>query len=69
MFASLVGGAVVIEMVYAWPGVGRLLVQAVNTRDYPVAQAAVLVISLLVTSVNFITDLSYGYLDPRIRHE
>ncbi len=69
MFAALVGGSVVIEIVFAWPGVGRLLVQAVNNRDYPVAQAAVLVIALLVTTVNFLTELSYAYLDPRVRYE
>jgi peptide/nickel transport system permease protein len=69
MFAGLVGGAVVIEMVFAWPGIGRLMVMAVNTRDYPVAQAAVFVISVLVTIANLITDISYGYLDPRIRYE
>jgi peptide/nickel transport system permease protein len=69
MFAGLVGGAVVIEMVFAWPGIGRLLVMAVNTRDYPVAQATVFMISILVTAANLITDISYGYLDPRIRYE
>ncbi|MFQ5343534.1 MAG: ABC transporter permease [Anaerolineae bacterium] len=69
MFAALVGGSIVIEMVFAWPGIGRLLVQAVSARDYPVAQAAVFVISVLVTGVNFVTDMSYGYLDPRIRYE
>jgi ABC-type dipeptide/oligopeptide/nickel transport system permease component len=69
MFAALVGGSVIIETIFAWPGVGRLMVQAVNTRDYPVAQTAVLVIALLVTAVNFLTEISYAYLDPRIRYE
>ncbi|GMR11215.1 MAG: ABC transporter permease [Anaerolineae bacterium] len=69
MFAALVGGSVVIETVFVWPGIGRLLAEAVRNRDYPVAQAAVLVIALFVTAVNLLTDISYAYLDPRIRHE
>jgi peptide/nickel transport system permease protein len=69
MFATLLGGSVVIETVFAWPGIGALLVQAVSTRDYPVAQAAVFMIALFVAAVNLLTDISYAYLDPRIRYE
>ncbi len=69
MFAALMGGSIVTETVFAWPGIGRLLVQAVNARDYPVAQAAVFIIALCVAAVNFLTDISYAYLDPRIRYE
>jgi peptide/nickel transport system permease protein len=69
MFATLLGGSVVIETVFAWPGIGALLVQAVSTRDYPVAQAAVLMIALFVVAVNLLTDISYAFLDPRIRYE
>jgi peptide/nickel transport system permease protein len=69
MFAALMGGSVVIETVFAWPGIGALLVNAVSTRDYPVAQAAVLMIALFVAVVNLLTDISYAYLDPRIRYE
>jgi peptide/nickel transport system permease protein len=54
--------------VFAWPGVGRLLVEAVYTRDYPVVQAAVFVTALFVATCNLLTDLLYAYLDPRIRY-
>ena len=67
-FASLIGGAIVTETVFAWPGVGRLLVEAVYTRDYPVVQAAVFVTALFVATCNLLTDLLYAYLDPRIRY-
>ena len=67
-FATLIGGAIVTETVFAWPGVGRLLVEAVYTRDYPVVQAAVFVTALFVATCNLLTDLLYAYLDPRIRY-
>jgi len=67
-FATLIGGAIVTETVFAWPGVGRLLVEAVYTRDYPVVQAAVFVTALFVATCNLLTDLLYVYLDPRIRY-
>ena len=67
-FASLIGGAIVTETVFAWPGVGRLLVEAVYTRDYPVVQAAVFITALFVATCNLLTDLLYAYLDPRIRY-
>ena len=54
--------------VFAWPGVGRLLVEAVYARDYPVVQAAVFVTALFVATCNLLTDLLYAYLDPRIRY-
>jgi peptide/nickel transport system permease protein len=68
-FAALMSGAVITEAVFAWPGVGRLLVDAVYNRDYPVAQAAVFVIALMVSAINLLTDLTYAYIDPRIRIE
>lgn len=67
MFASLMGGAIVVETVFAWPGVGRLLVEAVHNRDYALAQACVLFIAAFVTTVNLLGDLAYGVIDPRIR--
>jgi peptide/nickel transport system permease protein len=67
MFAALLGGAIVTEVVFAWPGVGRLLVEAVHGRDYPVAQACVFVIAIFVTLVNLVADILYVYIDPRIR--
>lgn len=64
---QLLGGAVVTEVVFAWPGVGQLLITAINTHDFPVVQAAVLVIAVIFVVVNLLTDLLYGVLDPRVR--
>jgi ABC-type dipeptide/oligopeptide/nickel transport system permease component len=65
----LLGGAVVTETIFAWPGIGRLVVDAVHARDFPVVQAAMLVIVALFVFVNLTVDLLYGLLDPRIRYE
>jgi len=62
----LLGGAIVTETVFAYPGMGRLVIQAVGTRDYPLVQAVVLVFSALLVLVNFIVELLYPWLDPRI---
>jgi ABC-type dipeptide/oligopeptide/nickel transport system permease component len=62
----LLGSAVVTETVFAWPGLGRLLVQSILARDFPVVQAAVLVVAVTFIVVNIVTDLLYGLLDPRI---
>lgn len=62
-------GAVVTETVFSWPGVGRLAVQAINTRDFPVIQGTVFIITCLVIGVNLLVDLTYGYLDPRIKFD
>jgi peptide/nickel transport system permease protein len=64
---GLVTGAVITETVFAWPGVGRLAVSAVSTRDYPIVQAAVLFIAVVFIFVNFLVDCSYALLDPRLR--
>jgi len=64
---QLLGGAVITETIFAWPGVGRLTVQALLNRDFPVVLAAVFVISVTYTLVNFVVDLLYGWLDPRTR--
>ncbi len=64
---SLLGGAVVTETVFAWPGMGRLLVESIQRRDYPVIQAGVLLTSFVFVFVNILIDLIYVYLDPRIR--
>lgn len=68
-FGALLGGAVVTEQVFRWPGVGLLLVTSINNRDYGVVQAAVLFIALIYVLANLLADLSYGFLDPRIRFE
>lgn len=67
-FGSLLGGAVITETVFAWPGVGRLVVQAINQRDFPVVQAAVIIMAVSVLFLNLIIDLSYAYINPRIRY-
>ncbi len=67
-FGTLMGGAVLTETVFAWPGIGRLLVDAIGFRDYPVIQAAVLVIALGFVLTNLVVDILYAYLDPRIRY-
>lgn len=65
---SLLGGAILTETIFAWPGVGRMVVEAIFARDYPVVQGAVMVIALLFVLVNLVVDLSYAYLDPRIHY-
>ena len=68
-FANMLGGAFVIEVVFAWPGVGRAVVEAVFARDFPVVQAGVILAAVIFVTVNLIVDLTYGLIDPRIRHE
>lgn len=65
--SSLIGGSVVVETVFAWPGIGTLIVTSAQQRDFPVVVFGVLVIAASVTFVNLLVDLSYGLLDPRIR--
>ncbi len=67
-FGFLLGGTVIIETVFAWPGVGRLVVQAIFNRDYPLVQAIVLVLAVIFVAVNFIVDMLYMYLDPQISY-
>jgi len=64
---TLLGGSVITETIFAWPGVGRLSVQAIFNRDYPVVQAAVFILASTFVFLNFIVDLAYTWLDPRIR--
>lgn len=66
-FGSLLTGAIITETIFSWPGLGRLLIQAIRLRDYPLLQGGMLVIALTYVMVNLITDLLYGLLDPRIR--
>jgi peptide/nickel transport system permease protein len=63
----LLGGAVIAETIFAWPGIGRLLIGAINQRDYPLVQALVFIIALMVCLVNLVVDLLYVWLNPRIR--
>jgi peptide/nickel transport system permease protein len=66
-FAAMLGGAFVVETIFAWPGVGRTVVEAVFSRDFPVVQCGVLFTSILFVISNLLVDLSYGVVDPRIR--
>ena len=66
-FASKLGGAFVVEVIFAWPGLGRTVVEAVFARDFPVVQAGVLFTSILFVFANLLVDVSYGIIDPRIR--
>jgi peptide/nickel transport system permease protein len=68
LFVQFLGGAVVTETVFAWPGLGRLILESITTRDYPIVQAGVLVLSALYLTGNLCVDLLYSYLNPRIRH-
>src|SRR5260370_5891245 len=67
-FGQLIGNNVVIETVFSWPGLGRMLVEAVANSDYPLAQGAFLIIASVLVVMNFVADLLYGFLDPRVTH-
>jgi len=67
-FGILISGTVVVETVFAWPGIGRLAYEAVQWRDYPVIQGVVLLVSAITLLTNLVVDILYGYLDPRIRY-
>jgi peptide/nickel transport system permease protein len=66
--ASLLGGVIIVEIIFAWPGLGRLALDAVTRRDYPMVQGAVLMVALSFAIVNLIVDLLYAYLDPRVKY-
>ena len=67
-FGSLIGGAVLTETTFAWPGIGRLLVDAIGARDYPIIQGVVLLFAVVFIALNLVVDLLYGYIDPRIKY-
>ena len=68
IFAFLITGSVVIETVFAWPGLGLMVIEAINSKDHIVVQAVVMLFALLYTGINIITDITYAYVDPRIRY-
>ena len=68
-FGAVLTGAVITETIFAWPGIGRLLIQSISARDYPAVQGCILLIAVTYVSVNLLVDLAYGFLDPRIRYE
>ena len=65
-FGYILGGAVVIETIFAWPGLGLLTIQAIYSRDYPVVQASVLFLAASFVLINLLVDISYRFLDPRV---
>lgn len=69
LLGSLLGGSIITESVFNWPGIGTLLLQAIQQRDYGIVQGVVLFISLIFMIVNLLVDLTYAYLDPRIRYQ
>jgi peptide/nickel transport system permease protein len=66
-FGQLLGGAIVTETVFAWPGVATLVVDSIRNQDFPVVQCAVVLLALIIVAVNFIVDMVVGFIDPRIR--
>ncbi len=66
-FGTLLAGTIVTETIFSWPGIGRLTVQAISARDYPLLQGCILVIAVSYVAVNLLTDLLYGVIDPRVR--
>jgi peptide/nickel transport system permease protein len=65
---GLLGGAVIVEEIFSLPGVGTLVINAVNNRDYPIVQGAVLFLTVNVVLVNLVVDVMYAFIDPRIRY-
>jgi peptide/nickel transport system permease protein len=68
-FGAVLTGTIITETIFAWPGIGRLLIQAISFRDYPLVQGCILFISITYVAMNLLIDLTYGLLDPRIRYE
>lgn len=68
-FGALLGGAIVTEVVFAWPGIGRLIVDSISQRDFPVVQGAILLLAAVFVFANLLVDLSYGLINPRIRYD
>jgi peptide/nickel transport system permease protein len=69
VFGGLILGSVIVETIFAWPGVGRLVIESFFSRDYPVVQVFVLVVTFIVVVLNLIVDIVYAYIDPRIRYQ
>ncbi|HVC00193.1 MAG TPA: ABC transporter permease, partial [Candidatus Dormibacteraeota bacterium] len=66
-FGTLLAGTIVTEMIFSWPGIGRLAVNAIESRDYPLLQGCILVIAVSYVLVNLLTDIVYAVVDPRVR--
>jgi ABC-type dipeptide/oligopeptide/nickel transport system permease component len=68
-FGAVLTGTIITETIFAWPGVGRLLIQAISFRDYPLVQGCILLVSVVYVGMNLLVDLTYAWLDPRIRYQ
>jgi ABC-type dipeptide/oligopeptide/nickel transport system permease component len=68
-FGAVLTGTVITETIFAWPGIGRLLIQSIGFRDYPLVQGCILFIATTYVAVNLVADLLYGFVDPRIRYD
>jgi len=66
-FGALLGGAIITETVFAWPGVGSLVVRAIGQKDFPVVVGCVTMLAVVFVAINLVVDVLYGYLDPRVR--
>jgi ABC-type dipeptide/oligopeptide/nickel transport system permease component len=69
IFAMLITGMVVTEQVFAWPGIGRLIIEALFSRDFPVVQGVILMVGAAVLLINLLVDILYAYIDPQIRYQ
>lgn len=67
-FGALLGGVIIIEIIFSWPGIGQLLIPAIMRRDYPLVQGCILFIAVVYIFVNFVIDMLYAYIDPRVRY-
>lgn len=67
-FGTLLGGAVVTEIIFAWPGLGRLIVNAISQRDFPLIQGSVIFVAVMISAINLLVDLSYAWINPKIRY-
>ena len=68
-FGSLLAGSIITETIFSWPGIGRLTVQAIQTRDYPLVQGCVMIVAISYLLINFVTDIFYQLVDPRICYD
>ncbi len=67
IFAELLGGAIITEQIFSIPGIGQMVITAVAQRDYPVIQGALIMVGTVYVLINFLTDIAYGVIDPRVR--
>jgi ABC-type dipeptide/oligopeptide/nickel transport system permease component len=68
LFVALLNGSIIVETVFGWPGLGLLVIEAVDSRDYPIVQAVVLCLSAMYIGANLVVDILYAYLNPKIRY-